>query len=93
MDLSTFNFPEEEEKGVVQSQFREAFLILQQNAIVDNEPVMCELHDVVRLVRNLCAGMHKCVAVTRDNPAYRSAVESRTTFLDYWLDAEAFVEQ
>lgn len=246
MDLSTLNFSEEEEQEVVRNQFRDAFLILQQEAIVDNDPVMCQLHDAfgtydtfhhnclgcnfadstwlihnflrtyelqetiqyaystliilayllveridtffnaielnkayrdqhfkilleirrwanflkhpkafllthhptftfysspkngglrenasvvidrafidkyyandeknkelyrelenkenvlvvfpdaVWLVQNLCEAMHNCVAIIRDNPVYRAVVETRTTFYDYWLDAQVPVEQ
>lgn len=59
----------------------------------NKESVLVVFPDAIRLVRDLCEAMHKCVAVIRDNPVYRSAVESRTTFYDYWLDAQVPVEQ
>jgi len=46
MDLSTFNFSEQEEAEVLHKQFEEAHSIFQREAIAeDGDPVMCELHD------------------------------------------------
>jgi len=59
----------------------------------NKENVLVVFPDAVELVRGLCEAMHSCIAVIRDNPVYRSAVESRTTFYDYWFDVEATVEQ
>jgi hypothetical protein len=59
----------------------------------NTENVLVVFPDALRLVRDLCEAMHRCVAVVRDNPVYRSTVEGRTTFYDYWLDLEAPIEQ
>ena len=58
----------------------------------NKENVLVVFPDAVWLVQSLCEAMHNCVAVIRDNPVYRSAVEDRTTFYDYWLDAEISIE-
>ncbi len=52
----------------------------------NKENVLVIFPDVSRLVSDLCEAMHKCVSIISDNPVYRSVVESRTTFYDYWLN-------
>jgi len=59
----------------------------------NKENVLVVFPAAASLVQNLCKAMHDCVAVIRDNPVYREAVESRTTFPDYWLDAQAPADQ
>lgn len=45
MDLSAHNFTEAEEKSVVRDQLRKALDVFEQEAIVDDDPAMCQLHD------------------------------------------------
>ncbi len=58
----------------------------------NKENILVVFPDAVWLIQRLCEAMHNCVAVICDNPVYRSAVEDRTTFYDYWLDAEVLIE-
>ena len=54
----------------------------------NKENVLVIFPDVVKVTDGLCKAMHDCVSLIRDNKVYRSILEERTTFRDYWIDQE-----
>ena len=39
-----------------------------------------------RLVENFCTAIRECMSLVKDNKVYRDKLQSKATFLDYWVD-------
>jgi hypothetical protein len=58
----------------------------------NKEGVLVTFPDIIKLTQDICEAMSNCVAVIRDNPVYRSVLENKTTFYDYWFDTSTTLQ-
>jgi hypothetical protein len=51
----------------------------------NKDKVLVILPNAIEIAKDLCQAMHDCMSVIRDNQIYRTILESKTTFHDYWV--------